>query len=276
MSLRPQHLHSLHVAPKGPAPSDPDELALFGVGQGLILLSAGLLIGFGGRRKARLLKTFENLPLEKMRSAAMGPCQVLGKAAAWQGSLVAPFSGKPCLWYRWEVRQYGTFDGDDERRSTLVAEGASQELFGLEDNEGAIGIAPADATFYGLPEPDIWGDKLLRPGAAGRPQGPQALAWLDEHSQLRGDREAREWILRAGEPVHAAGMLTPGEVTAADYRPILRATNTVPLTLALREDLDVGSPSALRTGFLRALAWALGLSACAILAKHLGYFYATL
>jgi hypothetical protein len=276
MTQGTQHSHSVHLAPKGPAPSDPDQLALFGVGEGVFLLSLGLMVGLAGRRKAALWRSLESLPLEKMRSAAMGPCQVKGTAAPWEGSLLAPFSGKPCLWYRWEVRQYATFDGEDDRVATRLAGGESSEPFGLEDAEGAIGIAPAGATFLGLPEPDVWGDKLLRPGVAGRPTGPQAPAWLEAHTQVRGDREAREWILRVGEPIHAAGMLVPGEVTAADYRPVLRTDANEPLIVTVRGYLDGGPPSAWRTRFLRAIAWMLGLGACLIMARHLGYLYASL
>jgi hypothetical protein len=276
MSQRPQHSQSIKVAPKGPAPGEPDELALFGVGQGVVLLSAGLVIGYGARRKARLLQVLQTVPLEKARSAAMGPCQVKGTAAPWRGSLVAPFSGKPCLWYRWEVRQHGTFDSEDERVGTRLAEGESQEPFGLEDDGGAIGIAPAGATFYGLPEADVWGDKLLRPGVPGRPKGPQALAWLQEHSDIRGDREAREWILRAGDPIHAVGTMMPGPVTDTAYRPVLQASASEPLTLTVHGYLEANAPSALGVRLLHAVAWALGLGACLILAKHLGYLYASL
>ncbi len=106
-----------------------------------LLLGIGLILfGFAVLRRKRLL---ENVPLSRIRSVAMGFAELLGVAKN-RTPLVAPYSGFPCVYYRYLL--------EEERRRNrggrtwvTVDQGASSDPFYLQDETGALLVDPTDA-----------------------------------------------------------------------------------------------------------------------------------
>ena len=108
---------------------------------GGMLLGAGLVVfGFVVLRRKRLL---ENVPTSRIRSVAMGFAELLGRAKI-RTPLSAPYSGIPCVYFKYKV--------EEERRNsrggrdwTTVEKGASSEPFYLQDETGALLVDPDGA-----------------------------------------------------------------------------------------------------------------------------------
>jgi E3 ubiquitin ligase len=106
-----------------------------------ILVGAGLIVfGFVVLRRKRLL---ENVPTSRVRSVAMGFAELLGVAKN-RTPLVAPYSGIPCVYYRYlleEERQRSR----GGREWTTIDQGESTDPFYLQDETGALLVDPAGA-----------------------------------------------------------------------------------------------------------------------------------
>jgi hypothetical protein len=111
-------------------------------------LVAGIVlfcVGFSAFKRKRLI---ENLPASKVRSMAVGLVELKVKAVDWN-CLSAPFSGSPCVYYRyiveeyrsngksssWETVRHGSSEGcpfyvEDETGRTLVHPSGSKSILG--------------------------------------------------------------------------------------------------------------------------------------------------
>jgi len=106
-----------------------------------VLVGGGLIVfGFILLRRKRLL---ENVPTSRIRSVAMGFAELLGNAKN-RTPLVAPYSGIPCVYYRYlleEERQRSR----GGREWTTLEQGASSDPFYLQDETGTLLVDPAGA-----------------------------------------------------------------------------------------------------------------------------------
>jgi E3 Ubiquitin ligase len=91
----------------------------------------------------RFKRMIENTPSSKVRSVAMGLAELKGVARA-RTPLQAPFSGMPCVYYRFTVEQEER-GGRGGRSWRVVDQGVSGEPFFLEDDTGRILVDPAGA-----------------------------------------------------------------------------------------------------------------------------------
>lgn len=169
---------------------------LAAISLGALLL--GLWIFFNAFGRLRLRRAVAGTPTSKARSAAMGKCELKGLAREIDLPILGPFSGLPCVWYRWKV--------EEERRDNkgnlnwyTVDEKISLEPFYLEDSTGRLKIDPDGA--------EVEAPQLLRYAAgafssAGRPQGLQAAGWLNF-----GRRRLTEWRIDQARPIYALGSL---------------------------------------------------------------------
>ncbi len=84
-----------------------------------------------------------DMPLSTIAASAQGPVAVQGKAyAADSGSLKAPHSGRPCVFYNIKVEDR---NGND---SSSVLEYSSKNLFILRDETGECQIDPSNARLF--------------------------------------------------------------------------------------------------------------------------------
>jgi len=92
----------------------------------------------------RRKRAIEDTPTAKVRSVALGAAELEG-VARQKDPLVAPVSGLPCAWYRYQIERE-THSGK-EREWTTVASGDSADWpFYLEDTTGRVRVDPKGAT----------------------------------------------------------------------------------------------------------------------------------
>jgi len=99
-----------------------------------------LVMGFTLLRRKRVL---ENVPESRIRSVAMGFAELEGIAQK-KCELAAPYSGIPCVYYRYLVEQERS-TGRGGRTWETVERGESSEPFYLHDPTGTILVDPTGA-----------------------------------------------------------------------------------------------------------------------------------
>lgn len=125
--------------------------SIFGLFFGLVAFGKGFMT----LRRKRLI---ENTPTSKVRSLAMGLSEVYGDATLYKGNLLkSPFSGKDCLYYRYEVEEYRR--SGKRSRWVTIKKGSKWILFHLKDDTGEVVVDPKEA------EVDIPIDFTTEPGS---------------------------------------------------------------------------------------------------------------
>ena len=104
-----------------------------------------LVHGFVCLRRTRRI---ENIPTSKIRSMAMGPVEVSGKAES-TAAMKTPFSGIDCVWYRFEVqeyrRNYSSRYGRQSRWVTVSSGDTNDIPFLVDDGTGKVLVDPRGA-----------------------------------------------------------------------------------------------------------------------------------
>jgi len=184
-----------------------------------VLAGLGAFAFYGAFQALRRARLVEDLPTSRARSAAQGLVELAGHAEALPGDpVVAPLSGRPCVWYRFQVqeRQKDRVTGEIEWHT--LETGVSDALFRLVDDTGQCVLDPDHAEVTPALR-DRWR------GSAPRPAGPPPRgggAWLG-----RGDYRYQEELIRPGDPLHAVGTL----------RSVRGGTDDLPVADEVRETL---------------------------------------
>jgi hypothetical protein len=179
-------------------------LLLVGIMGGVGLFCYGFILG----QKKRLVET---TPTSAIRSLAVGLVEIIGTAELGGAPLSAPFSQFPCVLFSYRVQeQQGS---GDHRRWKTVAEGASDEPFGVKDATGVVQVFPhgadlilQDARTY---RNDWLGTLPLNVTTGLAALGIAGAGWLGQKT-LR----CHESCLLPGAPVYVLG--TAQENTAAE------------------------------------------------------------
>lgn len=225
---------------------------------GAVLAAAGLggvwlfLSSFG---RLRTRHAVAGPPTSKVRSVAMGKAELKGLAKAMGPALAAPFSGLPCVWFRWSVEEERTTTdskGRTRKHWATIGSGASEAPFLLEDLTGVLMVEPGGA--------EITAPKTLSHTTGGlfnrasRPAGPMAGQWLGVGGmQPLFDRRRRlnEWRIDPQRPIYVLGVARPqpntpgpgeGEVR---YVRLTRGRNDEPFLISTDSEEEL----------LRRLAW---------------------
>ncbi len=102
-------------------------------------------------------RELEDTPQSRIRSAAQGYVQLLGRARLMPGPpILSPLSGTPCIW--WHCRVVDT----SERYSTVIIDATSEDLFYLSDTSGDCIVDPVGANV----EPNVsrsWRGHMRKP-----------------------------------------------------------------------------------------------------------------
>jgi hypothetical protein len=167
-------------------------VAIEGVLIGLAL-SVGATAGGGWWCLRRLAQARHLLdtPTSKIRSAAQGYAEFYGVLQPQPDSLiVAPLSGKPCLWWRFKIEEY---QADDKKRSWRVLEsGSCESWLQLDDGTGHCLINPRGAEVRPSTR-EVWQGHLRHP------RGPAKSGWQGLLSSGKRYRYTEE-RLHAGQP----------------------------------------------------------------------------
>lgn len=133
--------------------------------------------GFSNLVKAR---TIEDTPTSKVRSASQGYVELEGLAKPLEGKkLIAPLTGKSCLWFSFKVERYES-NGKNSRWRTIES-ATSDDVFILQDSTGQCHINPTKADFIAM-------SKQSWRGHGRRPSGPvpqQESTWSFNQGKYR-------------------------------------------------------------------------------------------
>lgn len=191
----------------------------------------GFLRGFRWWHWARLI---EDTPTSRVRSAAQGYVELVGRGRRMTGApVVAPLSKLPCTWWSYTVERR-VRDRRDRQKWRVVSRRVSDSLFYLEDDTGRCIVDPEGAEVLPRARDTWYGDTPL-PVA-----GPPA------HRGFRGfgsDYRYREMRMHDGEPLYAIGWfrtetnVLPGAVDE-EVAALLRQWKRDPAALLQRFDAD--------------------------------------
>lgn len=162
--------------------------------------AAGALSMAFNLRRAR---TIEDTPTAKIRSAAQGYVELNGFARAdTEAPLLAPLTGKPCLWYRYSIESYQR--GGKNSRWQTIESGTSERLFLLDDSTGHCHVDPRRAEVSVLTR-QSWQGRQRHPLQPGGSVLGQLFGGNYRYTEQR--IEADDWLYVLGwfETLHAPG-----------------------------------------------------------------------
>lgn len=114
-----------------------------GLGWSFVGFFAGLYLFYQGFRWRKQQQLIEAIPTSKARSVAIGQAELAGKVLAPKKTLVAPFSGKECAYYRCTIEEYRR-QGKSSRWVIVHAKSSTQPFY-LEDDTGKVLVDPEGA-----------------------------------------------------------------------------------------------------------------------------------
>lgn len=113
---------------------------------GLVFGAVGVLFGIGmfveGFRVLKRKRMIESTATSKIRSLAVGLSEIYGKAITKKEPMIAPFSGKPCVYCKYKLEEY---DWKAKREWTTKKEGTMGTKFFLKDDTGSVEISTKNA-----------------------------------------------------------------------------------------------------------------------------------
>ena len=119
------------LSPSGAAPQ-----VLF---MALALGAAGLVQFFRLQRRRRVM---EDMPTARIRSAAQGYVELIGRALPPDAPLFSPITRTPCCWYRYKIEKR---DDDNKNSWSVQEQGKSTTQFWLDDDTGRCIVDPEGA-----------------------------------------------------------------------------------------------------------------------------------
>lgn len=181
-------------------------VAAFGLASGVLVF----LRGFGLWRRHRWI---EDTPTARVRSMPLGRVELHGRAQA-KAELAAPFTGEPCVFYRYRIEEE-TGSGRRRRWREIAAGDSSAWPFYLEDETGRVLVDPRDASVeiavdYRETNPPLVGALLAFLDERGiDPEG-----WFGLRRKLR----FTQWHIAPGEALFVLGVAQPRAGLALERR----------------------------------------------------------
>jgi hypothetical protein len=160
------------------------------------LLVLGVAVVGGGWLAFRFLhiaRMLEDTPTSRVRSAAQGYVELVGRSQALAGtSNIAPLTQRPCVWWRFRIqRRTGSGSGSNRRTKwQTVQSGRSEQPFVLDDGTGECIVQPAGAEVLTAETTTWYGDTpwpTLAPGKrspSGEPEYRYSEERIYEHEQV--------------------------------------------------------------------------------------------
>jgi hypothetical protein len=161
--------------------ADPSEFWFWVMMLGVAVLGGGWL-AFRFLHIARML---EDTPTSRVRSAAQGYVELVGRSRALAGTAnVAPLTQRPCVWWRFRIqRRTGSASrGRQSVKWQTVQSGRSAQPFVLEDGTGECIVQPAGAEVLTAETTTWYGDTPWPTAAPGKrtPFGEPGYRYYEE------------------------------------------------------------------------------------------------
>ncbi len=113
---------------------------------GLILAAVVVILGIGffvaGFQSMKRKGMIESTSTSRIRSLAVGLSEIYGKAITKKEPMIAPFSGKLCVYCKYKLEEY---DWKAKYEWTTKKEGIMGTKFFLKDDTGSVEISTKDA-----------------------------------------------------------------------------------------------------------------------------------
>ncbi|MBV2095138.1 MAG: GIDE domain-containing protein [Candidatus Thiodiazotropha sp.] len=180
----------------------------------LLLMLASLIAFYFTFRNLHRARLIEDTPTSLIRSAPQGYVELIGEAALMTGEpVLAPLSGTPCCWWRYEVERRG------DKGWRAVRSGKSESLFLLQDATGECILDPEGASINPS-ERNIWYGPNPTP-TAGPDKGSGTVhrkarrfgVRISVNDTFGGDYRYTEETIIPGDPLYAIGLFSSlGEV----------------------------------------------------------------
>ena len=138
------------------------------------LLVLGVAVGGGGWfafRWLHIARMLEDTPTSRIRSAAQGYVELVGRGRALAGAKnLAPLTQRPCIWWRFRVqRRTGSSSrGGQRAKWQTLQSGRSEQPFLLDDGTGECIVQPAGAEVLTAETTTWYGDTPWPTTAPGR------------------------------------------------------------------------------------------------------------
>ncbi len=169
------------------------------IGIDILVLLSGLLVLYSKKcfRKRRVIL---NTPTSKIRSAAQGYVEVIGRGEPTaRNTLTAPLTQEPCIWYMYNIGKEKIVrkpDGESVTEWEIIEAGTSQDLIMLVDETGWLFIDPAAASITPSVE-NKWSGDTRRP---------------ESQRGLMGSYRYYESYIRPGDSLYVIGqyLTNPG------------------------------------------------------------------
>lgn len=187
--------------------------------------AAGPVAFVAGFHAMRMRRLIEETPTSKIRSMAMGRVELVGHVEP-RSRVIAPFSGRPCVWWEVEVQTGAASRDGRQTRWNTVHRNHSGHPFYLRDETGVALVYPQGAQVRlpwgvseetrGLGVPDPYGEYMKANGLA------LGKIWA------LGPMRFRERSLESGTAVYVLGRATPRaqSMTVSWDEEALEATGT--------------------------------------------------
>jgi hypothetical protein len=199
-----------------------------------VVLGALTVVGFVlWRRALQNARVMEDVPTSKVRSAAQGYLELVGRQHPIdERPLSAPLSGRSCTWWFYEIeRKERRTDSKGRTRTTWVTveKRTSPQLIRFEDGTGEVVVNPAGAEVVPVIS-NQWYGHSKRP-TGGPPAGSSFLSITAAFGRYR----YTEKIMCPGEPMYAIGHF---ETRSGELGPSERARRKAELLAEWKEDQE--------------------------------------
>ena len=178
-----------------------------GFGFAIFLFLGGLMMFYLGLKKIQRDRLIANIPTSKIRSMAMGLVELYGIIKAHNETIIAPFSGKECVYCRVSV---GEWRGSGKRRHLRIHRQREKGvLFNLEDDTGKVIIDARGADLTNLKR-----DVSIKLHDSGE-MTDRLKAYCEKHKiewkSTIGNRamEFEETFIEPGEDLYVMGTAQP-------------------------------------------------------------------
>lgn len=168
-----------------------------------------------------IARDIANTPSSKIRSAAQGFVEIQGVATPVSAPLIAPLTGKPCCWYRYDIEREVSVQNDDGSTSTeweTVDSGDSTRLFLITDPTGVCLVNATHAKVSPTIKETWRGPSLLGSVSANQ---ASASRWQTILAQLGGERyQYTEYRIEPNESMFVLGYFKTEQPAINPFRKV--------------------------------------------------------